>query len=152
MRKLIMLAGALAVVTASPALAKGNGKGGKAEHSAKAHGKAASGRADDGRHTVRDRDGRLVRVRHDDLHHANCPPGLAKKNNGCLPPGQAKKRFAEGQRLPTSYRYLAVPDRYRSQINYNRYDADDRFFYDDGQVYVVDRRTRLIEDIIRLVL
>ena len=21
----------------------------------------------------------------------NCPPGLAKKNNGCLPPGQAKK-------------------------------------------------------------
>jgi hypothetical protein len=22
----------------------------------------------------------------------NCPPGLAKKNNGCLPPGQAKKQ------------------------------------------------------------
>ena len=22
-----------------------------------------------------------------------CPPGLAKKNNGCLPPGQAKQRF-----------------------------------------------------------
>ena len=30
----------------------------------------------------------------------NCPPGLAKKNNGCLPPGQAKKRYAVGQRLP----------------------------------------------------
>jgi hypothetical protein len=22
--------------------------------------------------------------------HGHCPPGLAKKNNGCLPPGQAK--------------------------------------------------------------
>ena len=22
---------------------------------------------------------------------ANCPPGLAKKHNGCMPPGQAKK-------------------------------------------------------------
>jgi hypothetical protein len=30
----------------------------------------------------------------------NCPPGLAKKNNGCLPPGQAKKRYVIGRRLP----------------------------------------------------
>jgi hypothetical protein len=22
----------------------------------------------------------------------DCPPGLAKKDNGCLPPGQAKKQ------------------------------------------------------------
>jgi hypothetical protein len=29
-----------------------------------------------------------------------CPPGLAKKNNGCLPPGQAKKRYVVGRRLP----------------------------------------------------
>ena len=30
----------------------------------------------------------------------NCPPGLAKKNNGCLPPGQAKKRYVIGHPLP----------------------------------------------------
>jgi hypothetical protein len=29
-----------------------------------------------------------------------CPPGLAKKNNGCLPPGQAKKRYTVGYALP----------------------------------------------------
>lgn len=29
----------------------------------------------------------------------HCPPGLAKKNNGCMPPGQAKK-WARGQPLP----------------------------------------------------
>ena len=30
---------------------------------------------------------------------ANCPPGLAKKGNGCQPPGQAKK-WRVGQPLP----------------------------------------------------
>jgi hypothetical protein len=29
-----------------------------------------------------------------------CPPGLAKKNNGCRPPGLAKERYVVGQRLP----------------------------------------------------
>jgi hypothetical protein len=25
------------------------------------------------------------------IQSGHCPPGLAKKNNGCMPPGQAKK-------------------------------------------------------------
>jgi len=29
-----------------------------------------------------------------------CPPGLAKKNNGCRPPGLAKERYVIGQPLP----------------------------------------------------
>jgi Ni/Co efflux regulator RcnB len=37
-----------------------------------------------------------------------CPPGLAKKNNGCMPPGQAKK-WQVGQRLPTGVTYTSVP-------------------------------------------
>ncbi|WP_395054621.1 hypothetical protein [Polaromonas sp.] len=37
-----------------------------------------------------------------------CPPGLAKKNNGCLPPGQAKK-WAVGQPLPSDVRFYPVP-------------------------------------------
>jgi Ni/Co efflux regulator RcnB len=32
----------------------------------------------------------------------HCPPGLAKKNNGCLPPGQAKK-WHRGERLVVKY-------------------------------------------------
>jgi hypothetical protein len=39
----------------------------------------------------------------------NCPPGLAKKNNGCLPPGQAKKAWAVGQPLPASVYYEPLP-------------------------------------------
>jgi hypothetical protein len=39
----------------------------------------------------------------------NCPPGLAKKNNGCLPPGQAKKRYAIGHPLPAGVAYGPPP-------------------------------------------
>jgi Ni/Co efflux regulator RcnB len=39
----------------------------------------------------------------------NCPPGLAKKNNGCLPPGQAKKRYGVGQRLPSGVIIVEPP-------------------------------------------
>jgi Ni/Co efflux regulator RcnB len=37
-----------------------------------------------------------------------CPPGLAKKRNGCMPPGQAKK-LAVGQPLPAGVAIYAVP-------------------------------------------
>ena len=39
----------------------------------------------------------------------NCPPGLAKKNNGCLPPGQAKKLWAIGQPLPAGVVFYPLP-------------------------------------------
>lgn len=38
----------------------------------------------------------------------HCPPGLAKKNNGCLPPGQAKK-WAMGRPLPRDLQYYDLP-------------------------------------------
>ena len=38
----------------------------------------------------------------------NCPPGLAKKNNGCMPPGQAKK-WRVGQPLPKDVVIYDVP-------------------------------------------
>lgn len=37
-----------------------------------------------------------------------CPPGLAKKNNGCLPPGQAKK-WQIGEPLPPTVVLAPVP-------------------------------------------
>ncbi|HEY0824239.1 MAG TPA: hypothetical protein VGD76_10665 [Ramlibacter sp.] len=37
-----------------------------------------------------------------------CPPGLAKKNNGCMPPGQAKK-WDIGQPLPRDVVVYPVP-------------------------------------------
>ena len=39
---------------------------------------------------------------------SHCPPGLAKKRNGCMPPGQAKK-WRTGYPLPRDVVYYPVP-------------------------------------------
>lgn len=60
-------------------------------------------------HVRGDDDARVVVIKDDDRHvirdfigkhwRDDCPPGLAKKNNGCLPPGQAKKIYHRGDIL-----------------------------------------------------
>ena len=82
-----------------------------------------------------------------------CPPGLAKKNNGCLPPGQAKKLYNRGQRWPGNYGYAWN----YNQIPYDlrdRYDFDDdyRYYYGDGYLYQVDPATMLISQVVRAIL
>ena len=43
-----------------------------------------------------------------EFHGGKCPPGLAKKNNGCMPPGQAKK-WSKGHPLPREVVYYDLP-------------------------------------------
>lgn len=59
---------------------------------------------------------------------AGCPPGLARKNNGCLPPGQARQIA----RTYSRYDYL-----------WDRRD-DYRYRYDDGYLYRSDRNGSLL--------
>jgi len=52
----------------------------------------------------------LVRGYYVESHgKGHCPPGLAKKQNGCLPPGQAKKRYAVGRPLDSAVVVVPVP-------------------------------------------
>lgn len=44
-----------------------------------------------------------------------CPPGLAKKHNGCLPPGQAKK-WQMGQPLPRDVVFYPLPREVRVRV------------------------------------
>ncbi len=44
------------------------------------------------------------------IRSGKCPPGLAKKKNGCLPPGQAKK-WVVGRMLPPDVIYYSLPSR-----------------------------------------
>ena len=44
-----------------------------------------------------------------ETYRNSCPPGLAKKGNGCLPPGQAKKRYSIGQSLPSGIIIQPLP-------------------------------------------
>ena len=56
-----------------------------------------------------DRHRSVVHEYYDAQYHAgNCPPGLAKKRNGCLPPGQAKK-WQIGRPLPRDVVVYDVP-------------------------------------------
>lgn len=75
----------------------------------------------------------------------NCPPGLAKKDNGCLPPGQAKKYL--GSRIQQSFADSRIPFQYRSWYR----DDDDYFYrYGDNNIYRVSRNNDLIDGIIPL--
>ena len=88
MDKKTLLAAALAALAVAPAFAD---KGGP-------HGRHGNG--------------------HDDGYHAACPPGLAKKHNGCLPPGQAKKVYRDavvGHHVPPHAVYV-VPRHVRASL------------------------------------
>ncbi|HXU93057.1 MAG TPA: hypothetical protein VFP33_05315 [Gallionella sp.] len=49
------------------------------------------------------------------FRQGRCPPGLAKKHNGCLPPGQAKK-WAMGQPLPDDVVFYDLPPRLSREL------------------------------------
>jgi hypothetical protein len=154
MKKLILLAGATMLVTVAPAAAKpGNGQGhGKSAHSSMAHGNSAHARTVHGRGDVgviRTSNGRLYALD----RRGGCPPGLAKKGNGCMPPGQAKKLYNVGQRYNRNFgslwSYNQIPNYLRDQY---RFDPSDRYYYRDGYLYQVDPRTMLIQQAISALL
>lgn len=82
-----------------------------------------------------------------------CPPGLAKKNNGCMPPGQAKKLYNVGQRFPQGYghswNYNQIPYDLRSRYGF---DPNHRYYYGDGYLYRVDPKTMLIAQVVSAIL
>lgn len=85
-------------------------------------GKGKGKGADEHRSEQRDRDDRSAERRHfEDRHRVvvrdyyveqyrggRCPPGLAKKHNGCMPPGQAR-RWEFGRPLPRDVVFYEVP-------------------------------------------
>ena len=74
-----------------------------------------------------------------------CPPGLAMKNNGCLPPGQAKKLV--GSILPAMIATSAMPgvmsSLYPDTSNYY-------YRYNDGYMYRVNRGSNLVDALLPL--
>ena len=104
---------------------------------------------DDDRVVIRDRDRdgdrRFVIFDDDDRRGLidGCPPGLAKKDNGCMPPGQFKKMV--GTALPLGLRASLLDGPYRQW-----YRDNDRYYYrNDGDfIYRVNRDGGLIDALI----
>jgi hypothetical protein len=126
MKQLLLLAGAAALASTAPAIAQGKGHGNP--HAYGVNGPVGYGAG-------------------------GCPPGLAKKHNGCLPPGQAKKLYNVGQRFPLGYgqawNYNQIPYDLRSQYGLDPYG---RYYYGDGYVYRVDPTTMVIQQVLSAIL
>lgn len=161
MRRLVLLAGVAAMLGATPAVAEkpGNGQAHKG-HATKKVDKTSAKANPKAKHvtrTLRDRDRNRIDDRDEALARkyggALCPPGLVKKTPACMPPGQAKRLFREGQRLSNNYRYYTPYDDIPLVLR-DRYDLDDdfRYIYRNNVIYSVDPRTRLITEIIEAIL
>ena len=97
----LALALALGISTA-PALAE------KPEWAGKGKGKGHEGKEDRREH-FRDEHRDYVRGYYENEYRGgHCPPGLAEKHNGCMPPGQAKK-WRMGRPLPAEVVIYEVP-------------------------------------------
>ena len=170
MRTLMLIASVAAMAAATPAVAQGRGHG-QGARSGQAVRTLPAPRArvrtdvrttndlQRGRNRARgtfvDRNGDGVDDRAQTPRYggAACPPGLANRNPACVPPGQARRMFREGQLIPRNYGNYTpydtligrIPDAYRGQIptGYN-------YIYNGNNVYVVDPTTRAVVSIIDL--
>lgn len=142
MKYALLIASAAAMTIAAPTVAKpGNGHGNGHGHD------YGDDRGRDGDRD--DEDGQAYGAQGPLGYGAGgCPPGLAKKHNGCLPPGQVRK-LLRGQRFPdgfgTRYGYGQIPYDLRNRYALNPYD---RYYYENGQLYRVDPKTMMVEQVI----
>ena len=75
-----------------------------------------------------------------------CPPGLAKKNNGCLPPGQARN-WAVGQPVPRGVTLYSVAPPVVRMLPPAPYGY--RYARLGGDVVLVQQQNNIIVDIIQ---
>ncbi|NHF74310.1 hypothetical protein [Paracoccus xiamenensis] len=89
----------------------------------------------------------------------HCPPGLAKKDPACVPPGQARKHRADRDRDDyRDYRRVGEVIRVREYTvirDVDRYGWDERdgwdYYRDGDRAYRVDRDTRKILAVMELI-
>ena len=140
-------AAALGLALAAPAFAKDHGKG---------HDKHEDKHAQKEQERAEVRQGAFFNDQHREAarHYyteqygdaRHCPPGLAKKNNGCMPPGQAR-RWAVGQPIPRGVTVYSVPQPVLVQLPPAPYGY--RYARVGGDIVLVQQRTNVIADIIQ---
>lgn len=117
----LLVAGLLATAGAmaeKPDWAGGGGKHGKSKQKEmqEHRGDSAPGQHDRMERRFGDDQRAVVRNYYSEQYRVGrCPPGLAKKNNGCLPPGQARQ-WAVGQPLPRDVVYYSMPPSVVTQL------------------------------------
>lgn len=159
MKTFILIAGAAIFAVAAPTIAHpGNGHGG-GNSGVMAHGQAQvhSGRAYDMTTRGHKRAYGMTARWHGRAYALNergqCPRGLAKRDNGCMPPGQAKKLYNAGQHynrnFGSAWTYNRIPQSIRSQYSL---DQTHRYYYRNGYLYQVNPNTMVVEQVISALL
>lgn len=158
----------LATALAAPALAEKPAHAGKPDHAGQGAGKGdggkphkgPSGRGDGGRDgggglsieigVVFDGDARdrVQSYYRTGFAGQDCPPGLAKKHNGCLPPGQAKRRFPPGSVVPDTIVLYPLPR--ELEIRLRPLPSGYVYRYADREVLVVAEAARKVIDAVVL--
>ncbi len=172
----LVIAGMLAtaqVAADKPSWAGGGDKGGKSEQRDRAdHPKGKPGERSDyskggqrdddddrssrdragssdrtGEHHFGDRHRTAVRDYYSDQHRRGfCPPGLAKKDNGCQPPGQAKK-WTVGRPLARDVIFHDLP--WPLVRQFDRPPAGQRYVRVDNDILLIGNGTGTVFDAIR---
>lgn len=139
MKQTLLILGASALAVATPAIAKpGNGHGpgyGQGNNPGIAHRNSGMGTTYG-------------------YGQGGCPPGLAKKNPACVPPGQAKKLYGIGQQVSSSQRmlgYSQLPSSVRSTYG-RQLNPNGRYVLDNNYVYGVNPRTMVVSQVLSAVL
>lgn len=142
-----MLAGVVALGFAGPALAKpghGHGNGHANSYGAEDEGDDERvGQGGYGDDEADDQDEGLGQG----YGVGGCPPGLAKKNPPCIPPGLARGQAVVGQGVP--YGYSAAPYGY-SATPYGPYSGTPYAapYYGNAYPYQMDPRALLVQQVI----
>ena len=96
---------------------------------------------------IYDRDRDTVRTWYRNEYAAGrCPPGLAKKNDGCLPPGQAKRMWNMGEPLPRQVAYYPIPRDLYAQLTPPPYGY--QYVRVDNDILLMVIATRLIAGVL----
>lgn len=75
-----------------------------------------------------------------------CPPGLAKKNNGCNPPGQVKQ-WERGQPLPADVTWHALSRELETLLG--RAPAGHRYASVDDSILLIELGTQVVVDVVQ---
>lgn len=112
LKKTLLLLG-ISVLLTGPAFAKKPENPGNSDKQHSSHHQEEKSFYDDNDSSRYFNDVRMQHIKHyysESAHHGkSCPPGLAKKQNGCQPPGQEKK-WHKGDRLSRDVIYYDLPN------------------------------------------
>lgn len=95
-------------------------------------------------YVIEDTDRDVIRKYYADNKQAWCPPGLAKKDPSCIPPGLTKVHYTTGTILPETVVYYPLPETLSTKLR--PLPEGYKYVQVDGEVLVISEATKKVMD------